>query len=78
VTETVKEGKTIFRLATGTPKTSAADITPLFAALGGHRFAPRTPALAALAAPGGPVADGCVHEGLFQLATAMAAGTSAR
>lgn len=74
VTEAVKEGKPVFRLATGTPKTSATDITPLFAALGGHRFARRTPALVALAAPGGLIEDGCVYDGLFQLATAMATG----
>jgi predicted amidohydrolase YtcJ len=58
VTETVEEGKTIFRLDPGARTASAVpDITPLLLALGGH---------------GGPLQDGCTHEAMFRLTAAMA------
>jgi predicted amidohydrolase YtcJ len=64
VTETVKEGKTIFRLEPGArAERSAPDISPLLVAFGGHR--------------GGP-ADGCVHDAMFRLTAVMAGAAPAR
>jgi hypothetical protein len=58
VTETVKEGKTIFRLEPGARTSSAvSDITPLLLAFGGH---------------GGPLQDGCTREAMFRITAAMA------
>jgi predicted amidohydrolase YtcJ len=62
VTETVKEGKTIFRLEPGARTASAApDITPLLVAFGGHR---------------GAAVDGCAHDAMFRM-TAFMAGSPA-
>lgn len=56
VTETVKEGKTIFRLEPGARATNhATDITPLLTAFGGH----------------GGQADTCEHDAMFRLTAAM-------
>jgi len=64
VTETVKEGKTIFRLEPGArADRSAPDISPLLVAFGGHR--------------GGP-ADGCAHDAMFRMTAVMASGVAAR
>ena len=63
VTETVKEGKTIFRLEPGArADRSAPDITPLLVAFGGH---------------GGPL-DGCAHDAIFRLTAVMASGQAGR
>jgi predicted amidohydrolase YtcJ len=63
VTETVKEGKTIFRLEPGAQAGSGLpDIRPLLAAFGGHP---------------GPI-DGCAHDAMFRLTAAMAAGSAGR
>jgi predicted amidohydrolase YtcJ len=57
VTETVKEGRTIFRLEPGARADAGApDIGPLLLAFGGHR---------------GP-ADSCAHDAMFRLTAAMA------
>jgi hypothetical protein len=64
VTETVKEGKTIFRLEPGARADGGLpDITPLVVAFGGHR--------------GGPD-DGCAHEAMFRMTAAMASGVAGR
>ena len=64
VTETVKEGKTIFRLGAGGQADGAApDITPLVAAFGGH---------------GGPQGDRCAHDAMFRMTAIMANGLSGR
>jgi hypothetical protein len=64
VTETVKEGKTIFRLEPGARADgSAPDISPLLVAFGGHR--------------GGP-ADGCAHDAMFRMTAVMASGLAGR
>jgi len=63
VTETVKEGTTIFRLEPGTRADSGLlDITPLLAGFGGHP---------------GPV-DGCAHDAMFRLTAVMASGLAGR
>jgi len=63
VTETVKEGKTIFRLEPGARADSGVpDISPLLVAFGGHR---------------GPL-DGCAHDAMFRMATVMALGLAGR
>ena len=63
VAETVKEGKTVFRLEPGKrTDIGLPDITPLLVAFGGHP---------------GPV-DGCAHEAMFQLTTVMAGGPASR
>lgn len=63
VTETVKEGKTIFRLEPGKrTDLGLPDITPLLVAFGGHT---------------GPL-DGCAHEAMFELTTVMARGRASR
>lgn len=60
VTETVKEGRTIFRLEPGARTAGGVpDIMPLLTAFGGHP---------------GRADDGCVHDALFQLTVAMAGG----
>ncbi len=60
VTETIKEGKTIFRLEPGARTTGAfPDITPLLVAFGGHR---------------GGVNDGCAHDAMFRMTAVMARG----
>jgi predicted amidohydrolase YtcJ len=64
VTETVKEGKTIFRLEPGARADgSQLDITPLLVAFGGHR---------------GQLADGCAHDAMFRLTAVMATGLASR
>ena len=64
VTETVKEGKTIFRLGAGGQADGAApDITPLVAAFGGH---------------GGPQGDRCAHDAMFRMTAIMASGEASR
>ena len=63
VTETVKEGKTIFRLEPGARADSGPlDITPLLVAFGGHP---------------GPV-DGCAHDAMFRMTAVMASGQAGR
>ena len=63
VTETVKEGKTIFRLEPGARADSGLpDISPLLVAFGGHP---------------GPV-DGCAHDAMFRLTSLMAGGPAVR
>jgi predicted amidohydrolase YtcJ len=63
VTETVKEGKTIFRLDPGArAEAPMPDITPLLVAFGGHS---------------GP-ADGCAHDAMFRMTTVMASGVAGR
>ena len=63
VTETVKEGKTIFRLEPGAQADSGLpDISPLLVAFGGHP---------------GPV-DGCAHDAMFRLTAVMAGGSAGR
>lgn len=56
VTETIKEGKTIFQLQPGTPTVVVADITPLLMAFGGG-------------ATGG---DNDLHDAMFKITEAMA------
>jgi hypothetical protein len=64
VTETVKEGNTIFRLEPGArADRGAPDISPLLVAFGGH---------------GGPLHDGCAHDALFRITAAMASGPEGR
>jgi predicted amidohydrolase YtcJ len=64
VTETVKEGTTIFRLEPGARADGRMpDITPLVVAFGGH--------------PGRPD-DGCAHDAMFRMTAAMAAGVAGR
>ena len=64
VTETVKEGKTIFRLEPGArAEGGAPDITPLLVALGGQR---------------GPLDEGCAHDAMFQMTAVMALGLAGR
>lgn len=63
VTETVKEGRTVFRLEGGMQADrGVADLTPLLVAYGGHR---------------GEL-DACAHDALFRLMSAMAGGTAGR
>jgi len=63
VTETVKEGKTIFRLEPGARAEAVMpDITPLLVAFGGHR---------------GPL-DGCAHDAMFRMTAVMASGLAGR
>jgi predicted amidohydrolase YtcJ len=59
VTETVKEGKTIFQLQPGKASAAAADLTPLLVAFSGHR---------------GPLDEGCAHDAMFRMTVAMAGG----
>ncbi|MFN7572734.1 MAG: amidohydrolase [Betaproteobacteria bacterium] len=64
VTETVKEGKTIFRLEPGArADNSAPDITPLLLAFGGHR---------------GMQNDACAHDAMFRMTAVMASGLAGR
>jgi hypothetical protein len=64
VTETVKEGKTIFRLEPGArAERSAPDITPLLVAFGAHR---------------GALNDGCAHDAMFRMTAFMAGGQAGR
>jgi len=64
VTETVKEGRTIFRLEPGARAGRAApDIRALLVAFGGH---------------GGPLHDGCAHDAMFRMAAVMASGVAGR
>jgi predicted amidohydrolase YtcJ len=59
VTETVKEGKTIFKLEPGARTASAApDISPLLVGFGGHR--------------GGGAGDSCAHDAMFRMTAVMA------
>jgi hypothetical protein len=64
VTETVKEGKTIFRLEPGARADGGVpDITPLLVAFGGHR---------------GPLIDTCAHDAMFRMTAVMASGQAGR
>lgn len=64
VTETVKEGRTIFRLEPGAQADNGApDITALVAAIAGHRR---------------PLDDGCAHDAMFQMTAAMASSLAGR
>jgi predicted amidohydrolase YtcJ len=64
VTETVKEGKTIFKLEPGArADLRVPDITPLLVAFGGHR---------------GPLLDACAHDAMFRMTAAMAGGQAGR
>ncbi|MCV2360439.1 amidohydrolase [Paucibacter sp. TC2R-5] len=64
VTETIKEGKTIFRLEPGTKKAVAApDITPLLTAFGGHSGEP---------------GEVCAHDAMFRMTAVMAGGDGKR
>jgi predicted amidohydrolase YtcJ len=64
VTETVKEGKTIFRLDPGArAEAPSPDITPLLVAFGGHR---------------GGADDGCAHDAMFRMTAVMASGLMGR
>jgi predicted amidohydrolase YtcJ len=64
VTETVKEGKTIFRLEPGArADVGVPDITPLLVAFGGHR---------------GPLLDTCAHDAMFRMTAVMASGLAGR
>ena len=64
VTETVKEGKTIFRLEPGArADRGVPDITPLLVALSGHR---------------GTLDEDCSHDAMFQLSAVMASGVAER
>jgi predicted amidohydrolase YtcJ len=64
VTETVKEGKSIFKLDPAARTSSVApDITPLLVAFGGHR---------------GALDDGCAHDAMFRMTAAMAIGLEGR
>ncbi len=63
VTETVKEGNTIFRLEPGARADAGVpDISPLLVAFGGHRGA----------------LDACAHEAMFRMTAVMASGLAAR
>ncbi len=63
VTETVKEGKSIFKLdASARATIDTPDITPLVVAFGGHRGVP----------------DGCAHDAMFRMTTVMADGGASR
>lgn len=65
VTETVKEGKTIFKLEPGARTAGAVpDISPLLVGFGGHR--------------GGAADDGCAHDAMFRMVAVMAGGQAAR
>jgi predicted amidohydrolase YtcJ len=64
VTETVKEGKTIFRLEPGArADRGAPDIGPMLAAFGGH---------------GGPLHEGCTHDAMFRMAEVMTSAAAGR
>ncbi len=64
VTETVKEGKTIFRLETGArAERRSPDISPLLVAFGAHR---------------GALDDGCAHDAMFRMTAFMAGGQAGR
>jgi hypothetical protein len=65
VTETVKEGSTIFRLEPGARSSNTMpDITPLLVAFGGqHRAAPE---------------DSCAHDAMFRMTAAMAGAAAGR
>jgi predicted amidohydrolase YtcJ len=66
VTETVKEGKTIFRLEPGArAERSLPDITPLLVAFGGHAHRGRPD-------------EACAHDVMFRITAAMAMGPTAR
>jgi hypothetical protein len=72
VTETIKEGKTIFTLQPGKLAGTPADITPLLVALAGpQRYQP-------FARPGQAAKpdDATVHEGLARLADAFEAAAN--
>ena len=64
VTETVKEGKTIFKLEPGARADGGVpDITPLLVAFGGHR---------------GPLLDSCAHDAMFRMTAVMGSGLNGR
>jgi hypothetical protein len=66
VTETVKEGKTIFRLEPGARADGGvSDITPLLTAFSGHGHR-------------GRIEDGCAHDVMFRMTAAMAIGQAGR
>ena len=67
VTETVKEGKTIFKLDPATHADNArVDITPLLAAFGGH------------GGQGGEPGDTCAHDAMFRMTAVMAGSAEGR
>jgi len=64
VTETVKDGKTIFTLEPGARADGGVpDITPLLGAFGGH---------------GGPLPDGRADDAMFRMTSVMASGLAGR
>ncbi len=64
VTETIKDGKTIFRIDPGAQANDGlADITPLLAAFGGHV---------------GAATDACAHDAMLRLTAAMAGESEKR
>jgi hypothetical protein len=63
VTETDKEGKTIFRLEPGARADGVQDISPLLVAFGAHRGSPD---------------DGCAHDAMFRMIAFMAGGPTDR
>ncbi|HYN58679.1 MAG TPA: amidohydrolase [Rubrivivax sp.] len=66
VTETIKEGKSIFKLDSS-PRAAGAvpDISPLLVAFGGHRG-------------GGGADDSCAHDAMFRMTALMADGQAGR
>lgn len=67
VTETIKEGKTIFRLDPGAKVAApATDIMPLLTAFAGH------------GGHGEQAGEACAHDALFRMMAVMAAGQAAR
>jgi hypothetical protein len=64
VTETVKEGRTVFRLERGArAEGGMPDLSPLLVAFGGHRATPD---------------DACAHDAMFRMTMAMADGMVSR
>jgi predicted amidohydrolase YtcJ len=67
VTETIKEGKTVFRIEPGArAERPAPDIAPLLVAFGGH------------GGLGGSMPDGCAHDAMFRMTTFIADGHAVR
>lgn len=68
VTETIKEGKTIFRLEPGAKTAAAApDISPLLTAFGGHR-----------SNAAGGAEDACAHDAMFRMLAVMTGAETKR
>jgi hypothetical protein len=67
VTETIKEGVTVFRLEPGArAERPAPDIAPVLVAFGGH------------GGQRGPMPDGCAHDAIFRMAALVAGGITVR